>query len=248
MNGFAGKWFLVTGSSRGIGRRIAEDLCSEKANLILHGSRESPQLSEAVSSLSDCGSSILHVVADTSTREGISTIKDFVKSRGIMLHGLVNNAGIYTISDLGNLDHDDWDQVLSIDLKSHIFLSQALREFLEPGSSIVNVASVLGMKGAKWGLSYQAAKAGLIHLTRSLALELAPEIRVNCVSPGYVKTAINEMARTNEEFVKSIEKATPLKRWGETSDVSAVVMFLLSDMASYVTGANYVVSGGLDLR
>lgn len=248
MKGIEGNWFLVTGSSRGIGRRIAQDIADKKGKLIIHGRADSKPLNQLNNDMSKNGVEVIKAVADISLPDGISTLSDIVRSSGVALRGLVNNAGIYTDSRLKTLDMEEWDTVIDVNLRSHVFLSANLLNFMTPGSSIVNIASVLGMKPAKWGLSYQAAKAALIQMTKSMALDLAPGIRVNCVSPGYVKTEINEEARKNEVFVKQIEKVTPLKRWGESSEVSAVVLFLLSDLASYVTGANLTVSGGLDLR
>lgn len=216
--------------------------------MIIHGRSNSDSLNEFNKRLSDRGVEVIKMVSDISRSEGITALSDSIIDSGIRLHGLVNNAGIYTDSTLESLSMDDWNLVLNVNLRSHVFLSSTLSSHMDKGASIVNIASVLGMKPAKWGLSYQAAKSALIQMTKSMALDLAPEIRVNCVSPGYIRTDINEDARKDTNFVQHIEKMTPLRRWGETGEVSAVVLFLLSDSASYVTGSNVTVSGGLDLR
>ncbi len=248
MSEFEGRWFMVTGSSRGIGRKIAEDIAAEKGNLILHGKSDSAQIQSLSRSLSAEGVEVITEIADTSKPEGIEAMVASLTSRDVKMHGLVNNAGIYTDALLSTLSMEDWNSVLDLDLRSHVFLTGRLSPLMEAGSSIVNISSVLGMKATNWGLSYQAAKSSLIHMSKSLALSLAPKIRVNCVSPGYIRTEMNEDARENEEFVRQIEKVTPLKRWGEASDISNIVLYLLSDKASFITGANFTVSGGIELH
>jgi NAD(P)-dependent dehydrogenase (short-subunit alcohol dehydrogenase family) len=164
------------------------------------------------------------------------------------LDGLVNCAGVYEDEGMEDITENQWNRVLNINLKAPVFLTQQIRKILNNGSSIVNVSSVMGLRATKFGLAYQAAKSSLIHVTRSMALSYAPDVRVNCIAPGYVTTEMNRDGWENEDFRKKIEYVTPMGRWGAPADIGPLAVFLLSPVSSFVTGSLFPVDGGIGIR
>lgn len=163
------------------------------------------------------------------------------------LTALVNNAGIGNLKALHEYAEAEWERLIAVNLKGAFNGIRAVVPHLRAsgGGSIVNVASVSGVRPTRGEAPYAAAKAGVIALTRSAALEYGPEgIRVNCVSPGFIRTHLTEFAFSNPEWIETLERRTPLRRAGAAEDVAKVVVFLCSDLAGYVTGQNLLVDGG----
>jgi len=242
-----GKTALVTGASRGIGRDVASCLAEAGAEVIVAArSREGAEASAAA--ITSAGGRARAVVLDVSDDESVrSAVAELLDACG-SIPLLVNNAGITRDNLLLRMKKDDWDAVLDTNLTGTFRLVKALAPAMVRAryGRIVNVTSVVARLGNAGQANYAASKAGIEGLTRSLARELASRnITVNCVSPGFIDTdmtrALGEAAR--ERLVSQI----PLARLGTGRDVAEAVRFLLSDAASYITGATLAVNGGMDM-
>lgn len=184
-------------------------------------------------------SGIIFHQADLSQRE--QTLKLAEELSALQIHALVNDAGIFEMDDLDDMDYSTWDKTLEVNLTAPLILSQKLSKSMAVGSSIVNIASTDGMIGAFDSTSYAASKAALMNITKTLGIFLGPKnIRVNAVAPGWVDT---DMASEVPEGVS--QEMTPLGRNGKPEEIANVVEFLISDKASYINGETIVVDGGL---
>ncbi len=246
MQDFKGKTVLVTGASRGIGREIALELYSRGAYVIAHYNREEQKLRRSFSHAED--GRVQYVGGDLSTTDGIVRVAQKAGMLEKGLYGLVNNAGIYSGLSIDEETFENWDTVMNTNLRSSFFLTKLLRSSLsEAGGSVVNISSVMGVSPSAGAYPYQASKAALVHITKALSIEMAPEVRVNCVSPGFTMTDMNKEGWTDELFRKDVADSTPLKRWGTPGDISSAVCFLLSEKASFITGQTIVVDGAKGL-
>jgi NAD(P)-dependent dehydrogenase (short-subunit alcohol dehydrogenase family) len=243
-----GRGVVVTGGAQGIGRAVVETALREGARAAIldvddeTGARTGAELG--------CGFLHADIADETDVRKAIAAARELLGSIDV----LVNNAGRNTYADPVTMTEDEWDAVFAVDLKGAWLCSKhVLPEMLERGSgSIVNVASLHTRLTAKGMFPYAAAKSGLIGLTRSLALDAAASgVRVNAVSPGYTRTAIVDayFDRAGDPAVEQrVLDVQPLGRIAEPSEVAEVICFLASDAASYVTGAEWAVDGGLGAR
>ncbi|MBE7324941.1 SDR family oxidoreductase [Nocardioides sp. Y6] len=246
MRGLAGKVAVVTGASRGIGLGIAQRLVEEGAKVVVTA-RKPEALTEAVEALG--GSAHALGVAGNA---GDPEHRDEVVARTLETFGrldlLVNNTGINpTYGPLVDLDLDVARKILDTNAVAALGWVQAAHHawMKEHGGAVVNVSSVAGLKPAPGIAMYGASKATLISLTESLAEELGPRVRVNGVAPAVVKTRFASALYEGRE--DEVASAYPLKRLGEPEDIGAVVAFLLSDDAGWMTGQTLVVDGGLTL-
>ena len=237
---------LITGGSRGIGKSIVEKFASNGCNVAFTYNRSKSSAKLIESNLSKKELKIKGYKSDASKYKEAellvnSVIKDFGK-----IDILVNNAGITKDNLLMRMSEDDFNEVLDINLNSVFNMTKAvLREFLKNrGGSIINISSVVGLKGNAGQSNYSASKAGIIGFTKSVALELGSRnIRSNVVAPGFIET---EMTKSlSEDTLKSWYNSIPLKRGGKPSDIGNVCVFLGSDMSSYMTGQVLVVDGGM---
>ena len=239
-----GKKAVVTGAGRGIGRSIALALARNGADVAVLDMDEAGA-GETAGIIEQTGRKSLALAVDVSrlseVEEAINKILDLLGSIDIV----VNNAGITRDNLLIRMKEDEWDSVIAVNLKGSFNLSKAVaRSMMKQRSGcIVNIASIIGMMGNAGQANYAASKGGLIALTKSLAKEMAPRgIRVNAVAPGFIATEMTNKIpeKLREEMVRSI----PLGRMGEPDDVAAVVSFLTSPAAGYITGQVIVVDGG----
>jgi len=240
-----GKKAVVTGAGRGIGRSIALALARNGADVAVLDMDEAGA-GETAGIIEQTGRKSLALAVDVSrlseVEEAINKILDLWGSIDIV----VNNAGITRDNLLVRMKEDEWDSVIAVNLKGSFNLSKAVaRSMMKQRSGcIVNIASIIGMMGNAGQANYAASKGGLIALTKSLAKEMAPRgIRVNAVAPGFIATEMTDKIpeKLREEMVRSI----PLGRMGEPDDVAAVVSFLTSPAAGYITGQVIVVDGGM---
>jgi 3-oxoacyl-[acyl-carrier protein] reductase len=234
-----GKTALVTGASRGIGRAIAVELARAGASVVV-GYRTGRDEGEALAQ--EVGGRALQ--ADVSQPE---EAKRLVEEAGD-LDILVNNAGLTRDGVLARMSDDDWRAVIETNLSSVFYTCRAVARGMmkRRAGAIVNVSSIVGVRG-NWGQSnYAASKAGIIGFTKSLAQELGSRnVRANVVAPGYVKTQLTEVIP--EDAKTKMLDLTPLGRFGDPEDVAGAVRFLCSDEASFITGGVLLVDGGLGM-
>ena len=246
---FTGKRVLVTGGTSGIGRGVVEHFLEDGAHVAVNGS----SAQSTAQAIAEIGRPERTVAApgSVSSVAGCQAIVDAALAGLGGLDVLVNNAGCDTESPVEQIDEAMWDRVVDTNLKGAFFTTQrALAALQESGGSIVNMASVLGLVGAVDESMYCATKAGLIALTRAHALEFAPRVRVNAVCPGVIDT---DMLRTWAEYMTgSVEAGYEIlgatnvfKRVAHVREIAGPVLYLASDMASFVTGSIHVVDGAM---
>jgi 3-oxoacyl-[acyl-carrier protein] reductase len=244
---------LITGAGSGIGRATALRLSSESAKVILVG-RTKQKLEETADQINKKSKIPLAEIfaADCTDAEDVAELAEYVERYYGDLHVLINNAGGSRNSRLLEMSEQEWDDVQDVNLKSVFLVSKALGKIMVNGAqrqvhnrAIVNIASLSGHQAGAEIPHYSAAKAGVINLTRSLALELAPyEIRVNSVSPGFVETPLTEQGLKSDRFVRAIQKNTALQRVGNPEEIASVIAFAASSDSSYMTGSDLLVDGG----
>ncbi len=234
-----GKNALVTGASKGIGRAIAAELARAGASVVI-GYRSGGDEAEALAS--EIGARA--VQADVSNAEDARRLVEEAGDLDI----LVNNAGLTRDGLLARMPDDDWRTVIETNLSSVFYTCRAVcRPMMKKRSgSIVNVSSIVGLRG-NWGqTNYAASKAGIIGFTKSLARELGSRnVRANVVAPGYVRTQLTDVLP--EEATAAMLQNTPLGRLGDPADVAGAVRFLCSDEAAFITGDVLLVDGGLGM-
>ncbi len=245
-----GKSILVTGSNRGIGRAIALRLGQSKANVgvTYSGSNEKSKTNaeEVAHEIEKSGGRALLVSLDVGSEENCKAAVDqMVKNFG-GLYGLVNNSGV-SIDQLSmRFKMEDCDRLMNINLKGAFQMTkQSLRYLMKNDeSSVVNMSSVVGLSGNAGQVPYSASKAGLIGMTKSLALEVASRhVRVNAVAPGFIETDMTEALNAAQK--QEISARIPLNSLGKADDIAWATMYLLSPLSRYVTGQILSVNGGL---
>lgn len=239
----SGKSALITGASRGIGRAIALLFAKNGAFVGINYNKSKKQAKEALTMVRNIGSDGLLLKADVSSMIDVKKMVDeFIKVAG-HIDILVLNAGIYVRESFENLSREQWEKTLAVNLNGCYNVCKTSLPYLKEGGSIIFISSQLAFKGNTHGADYAASKAGILGLMRSLALELAPNIRVNAVAPGTIDTDI--IASYTEEMRKRRVEEIPLRRLGKPEDVANVCLFLASDLSSYITGEVIHVNGGL---
>ena len=243
---FDGKVAIVTGASRGIGLAIAERLVADGARVVITARKAGP-LGEAVESLGGPEHAVFVAGAADDTAHQDETVAAALDAFG-RIDFLVNNTGINpTYGRMIDVDLGAAEKTFRVNVVSSIAWAQKVYHawMAEHGGAMVNVASVAGLKPAPGIGVYGASKAGVIHVTEELSVELGPNIRVNAVAPAVVKTKFAEALYEGRE--DEVAAAYPLKRLGVPEDIGSVVAFLLSDDAAWVTGQTITIDGGLTL-
>jgi 3-oxoacyl-[acyl-carrier protein] reductase len=240
-----GKVALVTGSSSGLGVRFAECLAENGAAVVLVA-RRADRLAAIKANIEKSGGRAVAVEADVTDRAAMRQAFDAAEKAFGTVTILVNNAGVVNSSRAVELAEEEWRRVLSTNLDAVFYCSQeAARRMLAAGKSgaIVNIASVLGFGVAKGVIAYATAKAGVIQLTKALALELAFKgIRVNAIAPGWIVTDINRDYLAREGA--ALKREIPIGRFGEARDLDGPLLLLVSDAGRFVTGVTIVADGG----
>ncbi|AOL16432.1 3-oxoacyl-ACP reductase [Sulfolobus sp. A20] len=238
------KVVVVTGSGRGIGRAIAVRLAKEGSLLVVNAKKRIEEMNETINIIKSVGGEAIGVLADVSTREGCETLLKATLERYGVVDVLVNNAGLGLYSPFINVDDKLLDKHISTDFKSVVYCSQVFAKEMRENGAILNMASVAGVSPA-YGLSiYGAMKAAVIALTKYLALELSPKIRVNAIAPGFVKTKLGEsmfqlLGMTEKEFA---QKFTLMGKILDPEEVAEFVTAVLK--IESLTGQVFVLDSG----
>jgi NAD(P)-dependent dehydrogenase (short-subunit alcohol dehydrogenase family) len=248
-----GRIVVVSGAGGGgIGTTVTR-LAAEAGATVVAVSRSKENLAEHVTPLAQRGLSVVAVAADASTDDGIATVIDHVRRTDGELYGLVNVAGgaePSTWMPSTRVTRDDWRELFTRNLETAFFMSQALSRELRRRSlkgSIVSVSSISGMNTAPFHIAYGTAKAAVVAMTRTMAVELAQDnIRVNAVAPGVTATAAS-LTYTGEDPARDLQ-AIAMGRRGTPEEQAGAILFLLSDLSSYITGQTLLVDGGLNLK
>ena len=242
-----GRTALVTGASRGIGRQAALTLAAAGASVVL-AARSKEELAEVAAAARRGGApDAIVAVTDVLDEEAVeAAVATAVEGTG-RLDVVVNVAGGQGFTAyVADTRTDGWDKVLGLNLRSVFVGCKAAMGHLPPGGSIVNVASIAGFTASPGLAAYGAAKAGVIALTRTLAVEAAPlGVRVNCLAPGWVRTELTRRMWSDPETSRALVAQVPLGRWADVEELAGPLLLLASDAGSYITGATLVVDGGL---
>ncbi len=241
-----GKTALITGASKGIGKAVAEMFVKQGADVAFTYLSSVEKAKALEEELSGSGTRVKGYRSDASDFAAAEQLINDVVSDFGRLDILINNAGITKDNLLLRISEQDWDDVINVNLKSCFnTIKAATRTFMKQRSgSIVNMTSVVGLKGNAGQANYSASKAGIIGLTKSVALELGSRgIRCNAIAPGFIETEMTE--KLDEKTVQSWRDAIPLKRGGSPEDVAQACVFLGSEMSSYISGQVIQVDGGM---
>lgn len=246
MGRFDGKTAVVTGASRGIGRTVALRLATEGAKVVVNYSGSREKAEAVVEEILAAGGEAFVFQANVSDADQVKDMMDETMKQFGSIDFLVNNAGITRDNLLMRMKEDEWDDVLSINLKGVFLCTKAVtRQMMRQRSGkIVNLASVVGVVGNAGQANYVAAKAGVIGLTKTTAKELAARnILVNAVAPGFITTDMTD--ELGDDMKEQLLSTIPLGKLGCAEDVANTVAFLLSDEAKYITGQTINVDGGM---
>jgi 3-oxoacyl-[acyl-carrier protein] reductase len=242
----SGKSALVTGGSRGIGRACCEALAQAGARVAVNYRVETPQADEIVKRIRKAGGEAFALSADVSRREEAEMMIDDTVGRFGGLDILVNNAGIWKGAPIEEMSDLEWDEMLGVNLSGCMYMIRAAVPHLRAGGGgrIINISSTAGQRGEAFHSHYAATKGALISLTKSLAVELAPDnILTNCVAPGWVETDMALPALEGPDG-GTITEAIPVGRAGRPEEIAGAVLFLASDLATFINGEILNVNGG----
>lgn len=238
---------IVTGGTKGLGLGMAKALAKQGANIVISSRTVADCDRVAAEIKKEFGVETLSKPTDVSKSADIDALVAATVDKFGKIDILVNNAGAGLTKMSEDLTMDEWDFIVGVDLRGVFELAQKVGKQMikQQSGSIINIASVLGMIAEKAVMPYLAAKSGVIHITKGLALEWAKYgIRVNAVAPGYVITEINATEMQNEKVMNSFIKKIPMRRFGEIDEIASAVVYLASDEASYTTGITIPVDGG----
>lgn len=241
-----GKTAVVTGGSRGIGRAIALQLAQNGANVVVNYTARQDAALEAVKEIEAAGVSGMAVKADVSKGEEVENLVNEVLKKFGSIDILVNNAGIARDNLIIRMSEQEFDEVISTNLKGAFICTKAVSKVMikQKSGKIINISSVVGVIGNAGQSNYAAAKAGIIGFTKSMAKELAKRnINVNAVAPGFIQTDMTSSLpeKVKEEFLRNI----PLMRAGKPEDIAKTVLFLASEYSDYITGQVIHIDGGM---
>lgn len=239
---------VITGSSRGIGRAIAEEFGRNGANVVVNYRSSEDKAHEVVDQIEADGGKAVPVQADVTDWDQIEQMREEALDAFGSIDVLVNNAGITRDTTFVNMSEDDWDQVLDIHLGGMFRCTKTFFEDVRDADDgrLINISSIIGKQGNFGQANYAAAKSGMFGFTRTLALELAQsESTANCIAPGFVMTDM--FKDVDEEVREQIRSDIPLGRLADPKDIAYLAKFIASNESSYVTGEVIDVNGGKDL-
>ncbi len=240
MRGLAKKRVLVTGGASGIGAATVERFLEEGSHVVVldHDEQGCRRIKQELPKITGT------IICDVSKAEAVK--QAFVRLDELLggLDVLINNAGISIRHNFMEITAEDWQRVINVNLNGVFYVAQqAARRMKDTGGVIINMGSTNALVGYRFYADYNASKAGVLELTRSMALELAPKVRVLAVCPGYVMTPMQE-AEYTAEMIEEVNSKIPLKRHARPEEIAGLFAFLASDEAGYITGQHYVIDGG----
>ncbi|MBC8321806.1 MAG: 3-oxoacyl-[acyl-carrier-protein] reductase [Bacteroidetes bacterium] len=247
MNLLKGKTALITGAARGIGKAIAMKFASEGANVAFSDLSYDENMVATEAELNALGIKAIGYASNAASFEDSEKLIETVVADFERIDILVNNAGITRDNLLMRMKEQDWDMVLTVNLKSAFNLTKAVQRIMmkQRSGSIINMSSVVGVSGNAGQSNYSASKAGMIGFTKSIAQELGSRnIRCNAIAPGFIETDMTH--KLSEEVRETWIQSIPLRRSGKPDDVADVATFLASELSSYVSGQVINVCGGMD--
>lgn len=243
---------IITGGGSGIGRAIALRFAQEGADITIIYSRNDTNAKDAARMVESLGRHALICKADVSVPDAIADAVEKTLNNFGKIDCLVNNAGTWLLAPIFDMSEEMWDRVIDVDLKGSFVCSQAVARYWRSskhGGKIINIGSVHSHRSWQNLTAYASAKAGLVALTRVLALELAPYyVNVNLVSPGAIAVGANIDKCNESEYAALLQQEIPLGRMGSGEEVANLVLFLASKESNYITGADFIIDGGLLLR
>ena len=241
-----GKTAIVTGATRGIGKGIAIEFANQGANVLFTYSSSEKLAKQLEHKFKDSDVIVKGYKSDASSYDESVILIEKILKDFTEINILVNNAGITRDNLLMRMTEDDFDKVIEVNLKSVFNMTKAVQRTMlkQRSGSIINMSSVVGVKGNAGQSNYAASKAGIIGFSKSIALELGSRnIRCNVIAPGFIETEMTEVL--DEKVVEKWRNSIPLKRGGNPKDIAGTCVWLASDLSSYVTGQTIHVNGGL---
>src|SRR5258707_10477817 len=239
----ANKVAIVTGGGSGIGRAIAIAFAREGTKVVICG-RDRKKLDATAAEIGDA---CLPIAADVSSTKQVELLVRMTVERFSSINILVNNAGVLLAGTAESLSEADWDQTFNVNVRGLWLLARAALPHLRTagGGSVINIGSVLSLKGARNRVAYSASKGAVLAMTRAMALDHAAEkIRVNCICPGIVETELVAAFHMDETTRKQRLALHPMGHFGQPEDVASLAVFLAGDESSWITGAAFPVDGG----
>lgn len=245
-NLFAGKTAIVTGASRGVGRATALRLAEAGANVVVNYLKEEEKANNVVALCREKGVDALAVQGDVSQWSDAHELAQRALGKFGRIDLLVLNAGIWEGAPIEEMSEETWNKVLNTNLKAAWAMTKACVPAMkkQERGAIVLVSSTAGQRGEANYSNYAASKGGQISFTKALATELAPKVRVNCIAPGWIETAMVRPVFEDENYKQSVIDSIPLKRMATTDDIALSICFLLSDWSRHTTGEILNINGG----
>lgn len=242
-----GKKALITGGSRGIGRATALLFARAGSDVAINFLNQKEAANKVKEEIDKIGKECLVFRADISQKKDINLMIEGVIEKWSRIDILVNNAGIWTYGEMGSMSEEVWAETMKINLDGVFYTCNAVVHFMKEKKTggIISVASTAAARGEAFHSHYAASKGAIVSLTKSLAVELAPyNIRVNCVSPGWVDTDMCSEVFSDPDFRSKVQESIPLRRIPSPEDIAGPILFLASDLARHITGEVLNVNGG----
>lgn len=245
-NLFEGKTAIITGASRGVGRATALRLAESGANVVVNYLSAEDKADNVVELCKELGADAIAAQGDVSVWQDAHNLANKTIEKFGRIDLLVLNAGIWEGAPIEEMSEEVWNKVLNTNLKAAWAMTKACVPWIkkQPNGSIVLVSSTAGQRGEANYSNYAASKGGQISFTKALASELCPKIRVNCVAPGWIETAMVRPVFEDENYKASVIKSIPMQRMATTDDVALSICFLLSDWSRHITGEILNINGG----